>query len=177
MNMDNLANIFAVDDMYDEGENCLYDYYRSSGYKNLCVGSPCAYNNNCNSGCCSGGLGYCQYDSWCDDYVNLAWLWWTLASVCLILCIVSMIVGAKRRRRQMELAHAIHEAHHADPCNNGQNPQVVYVQQQPGMMQPGQQVQYQQVPQGYPMQQQQQMQQPQYVQQPPQAQNIDTPAQ
>ena len=77
---------------------CVYASYIYYGYRNLCVGSLCGYNNNCNSGCCSGYGGACQYSDWCDD-VNLAWLWWTLASVCLVLCIVSMILGAKRRRR------------------------------------------------------------------------------
>ena len=90
-------------DMATEGADsndvgCFYTNYITYGYRNLCVGSLCGYNNNCNSGCCSGYAGYCQYSSWCDHY-DLAWLWWTLASICLILCIVSMIAGAKRRRR------------------------------------------------------------------------------
>ena len=101
------------------GVGCVnqYSYYITYGYRALCLGSLCGYNNNCESGCCSGYAGYCQLNSWCDGEVSLAWLWWMLASICLVLCIVSMVLGAKRRRRQMELAVALHEAHHEAHCS------------------------------------------------------------
>ena len=86
----------------EEAQNdlgCYYQSYYKTGYYNLCVGSACYYDSRCNSGCCSYYGGYCQYSSWCDNDINLAWLWWTLASICIILCVVSMILGAKRRRR------------------------------------------------------------------------------
>ena len=124
------------EDAAGESENalgCLYTAYRSVGDYNVCVGSPCYYNSHCNSGCCSSYAGYCQYNGWCDNAVDLAWLWWTLASICLTLCIISMILGAKRRRRQMELAHAIH-ASNQNRQQHGETTTTTYVyyQGQPG---------------------------------------------
>ena len=132
--MDSLTSLYQFKNMIleenadaavgDEAENdlgCSLIYYRSSSAYNLCAGSPCYYSSHCSTDCCSSYAGYCQYSSWCDDGVNLAWLWWMLASICLVLCIVSMIVGAKRRRRQMELAQQLHQSHQAQQRHQQQD--------------------------------------------------------
>ena len=108
------------EDAAGEAENalgCTTNSYRYSGDSYQCVGWPCYTDYSCSTDCCSGYSGYCQYSGWCDNAVDLAWLWWTLASICLTLCLISMILGAKRRRRQMAMAQALHATHQANRQN------------------------------------------------------------
>jgi len=111
---------------------CGYSSY------NACEGDRCNYDNNCDNDCCTYGV--CN-DYYCDyNYNNLAWLWWTLGSFFLVLCIVSICIKAKRQRHHQMLAHTLHDSHsqhydpHCDP-HGGATTQVYY--QQPGMA-PGQ---------------------------------------
>ena len=137
-----------------------YYYYNY----NQCVGTYCAHNSNCASGCCY--LNYC--DTEC--HVALEWLWWTLGMLFLCMCICAMVGARQRRRRMMMMAAANRNHGH---CNSDADVVVVqthYTQPQVGQPVPAyaqQQPGYQQVPQQQPMYGQQQ---PMYGQPQPQAQ-------
>ena len=132
---------------------CTYNYsYSDYSTYDLCYGSLCQYDGQCNTGCCWGSYSYstgsCGYASLCNAYDDLgstlAWLWWTIAStvfLCIIGCVICCVCMAKRRRREAELLTAMH--HDAVAHSNNNAPTVVF--QQP-MQQPGMQQQYQQQP-------------------------------
>ena len=146
--------------MFTNPEELLLDqpvlgcYYTSSTqYTNydLCSGSMCAYNSQCESGCCWSVSGYsysyaysdyCQTtyvcDSWDDVSDALTWLWVTISVtvfLCIIGCIICCVCCLKKRRREAELLQAMHH----DAVNHSQNsaPTVVFTQQQPVGGQPG----------------------------------------
>ena len=137
------------------GCSIVYNSYYSY---NVCNGWFCEHNWNCASGRCCGN--YCN--DWCGE--GLAWLWWTLSFIILILCIMSCIAAAKRRRRMQYLA-----AVHRNSNNHNVDAVIVTTQAQPGHAtttyttygQPGQQpVSYNQVPGGNPYYGNNQYQQP-----------------
>ena len=70
---------------------CSITYER--GYSNnLCNGIFCEADWNCLSDCCS--YNHCQNEC----HYALAWLWWTLSFTLLFCCLMSIILGARRRR-------------------------------------------------------------------------------
>ena len=75
----------------------IYFSYASSNY-NMCNGSYCQSDGSCTNNCCDDNV--CDNSGACHP--ALAWLWWTLGSLFFILCIISCIAGAKRRRRIAE---------------------------------------------------------------------------
>ena len=80
----------------------IYVNYNSSNY-NMCNGSYCQSDGQCNTDCCDDDM--CDYSSNCHP--GLVWLWWTLGCLFFILCIISCVAGAKRRRRIAEYNAAV----------------------------------------------------------------------
>ena len=134
---------------------CTYTTTQYYSTYDLCLGSVCTYNSQCNSGCCLSTSSYlysyndyCQTDSLCTSYYYydytydigsaLAWLWWTISAVVFLIivgCIICCVCMVKRRRREAELLTAMH--HDAVAHSSQQAPTVVFQQpmqgQQPQM--------------------------------------------
>ena len=78
----------------------------STDGNNRCDGQPCVNTVNCEH-CCNYNTSLC-YD--CGG-TSLEWLWWTLGVLSLFVCVLLIMVGIKRRKKQAELAAAL-AAHH-----------------------------------------------------------------
>ena len=79
----------------------IYDYNKHD----MCNGSFCQTDWNCQSTCCSWN------ECYADCNHALEWLWWTLSFLFLCLCISAMM-GAARRRRMAAMRAAQQRNHH-----------------------------------------------------------------